>query len=89
VTENIMEFAQKYPGYAADNRSINAPVEAGVVRLCDALNSLHGVFTIWSCERHPELLSRPVVTFVAPKELAFKVHRAIEERGQGLGLNFN
>ncbi|WP_139335765.1 hypothetical protein [Janthinobacterium sp. TND4EL3] len=84
-----MEFAQKYPGYTADNRSINTPVEAGVIPLCDALNSLPGVFTIWSCEGHPERASRPFVTFVAPKELAFKVHRAIEERGQDLGLNFN
>lgn len=84
-----MEFIQRYPGYAADNPSINTPIEAGVRPLCDALNGLPGVFTIWSCEGHPERPSRPFVTFLAPETTAFTVHCAIEPSNEKLGLHFN
>lgn len=83
-----MEFASRYPGYTPDNASINTSIEQGVKPLCNALNSLPGVFTIWSCEGHPDRHARPYVVFVTDHSTAFGIHCAIQAR-PGLGLRFN
>lgn len=83
-----MEFAQKYPGYKPDNRSINTPIELGVKPLCDALNSLPGVFTIWSCEGHPWVRADPYVVFVTDQATAFKVDEVITADRETTGLHF-
>lgn len=83
-----MEFAQRYPGYTADNPSINTPIERGVKPLCDALNGLPGVHTIWSCEGHPSEGGTPFVILVTDQATAFKVSSVIEVDGDTTGLHF-
>jgi hypothetical protein len=51
--------------------------ERGIRPVCDALNAVPGVRTLWSCEGHPIRESRPYVVFVAPKFFAWRVHRAL------------
>lgn len=64
-------------------------LEAGVLPLCDALNSLQGVRTAWSCEGHPWDGREPFVAFAAPREVAFGLHVALN-RGRGDGsLHFS
>lgn len=83
-----MEFAQRYPGYAPDNPSINTPIEPGIKPLCDALNGLPGVHTLWSCEGHPSDGADPYVVFVANQAIAFKVDSAIAAGREKTGLHF-
>lgn len=84
-----MEFAQLYPGFTPDNPSINTPIEPGVKPLCDALNSLHGVYTVWSCEGHPNRGAAPFVIFVTDQATAFKVTSVIAADRDETGLHFN
>lgn len=53
-------------------------IERGIGPVCDALNRIDGVRTLWSCEGHPCRPSRPYVVFEAPEPVALQVHRAIE-----------
>lgn len=71
---------QLYPGFDLLAPAINAPIEAGVRPLCDALNNHPEVHTLWSCEGHPEDGHRPYVTFLAGASFAFKVHQAITDQ---------
>ena len=84
-----MDFAQRYPGYTPDNPSINTPIESGVKPLCDALNSLPGVYTVWSCEGHPYRGHPPFAIFVTDQATAFKVNSAIEAGPHTKALHFN
>lgn len=81
--------AQLYLGHNLDSPAINAPIEPGVKPLCDALNALPGVFTLWSCQGHPVWASEPYVTFIADDTTAFKVHQSIGPDHDQLGLHFN
>lgn len=83
-----MEFAQRYPGYTPDNSSINTPIERGIKPLCDALNSLPGVCTIWSCEGHPSAEAAPYVVFVADQGTAFNVDSVITAEPEVTSLHF-
>lgn len=52
--------------------------------MCDALNALPGVRTLWSCEGHALRPSRPYVVFEATMDLALQVQRMLHaenERG--------
>lgn len=83
-----MNLAELYPGFDLNAPAIKAPIEPGVKSLCDALNALPGVHTLWSCEGHPEDGSRPYATFIAPSETAFAVHRAVSPSNVDGGLEF-
>lgn len=83
-----MTLAQLYPGFDLNCPAIKAPIEPGIKPVCDALNALPGVFTLWSCEGHPEHASRPFVTFIADEATAFKVHCAIGPDNDEFGLHF-
>lgn len=65
------------------------PIEPGVRPLCDALNTLPGVQTLWSCEGHPERPTRPYVTFLSSRETAFALHLALVSGAASAGLEFN
>lgn len=83
-----MTPTQLYSGFDLNSPAIKAPIEPGVRPLCDALNALPGVHTLWSCQGHPEDGSRPYATFIAPAETAFAISRAIGPDNQDLGLHF-
>jgi len=83
-----MTPAELYPGFDLNAPAIKAPIEPGVRPLCDALNSLSGVNTLWSCEGHPEDGSRPYATFIAPSEIAFAIHQVVSPLNVAGGLNF-
>lgn len=89
LKEIAMTPAQLYPGFDLDCPAIKAPIEPGVKPLCDALNALPGVHTLWSCEGHPRHASRPYVTFIAPADTAFAVHQAIGKDHEAVGLHFS
>lgn len=57
-------------------------IEQGIRPVCDALNSVPGVRTLWSCEDHPHRPSRPYVVFEAPEGFARQIHCAL---GPGYG----
>jgi len=80
---------QLYPGFDLNAPAIKAPIEPGVKPLCDALNSLPGVHTLWSCEGHPEDGSRPYATFIGPAEAAFAISHTIGTDSQAAGLHFS
>jgi hypothetical protein len=64
-------------------------IEPGALPLCDALNSLPGVRTAWSCEGHPWDGREPYVAFSAPAQVAFRIHQLLN-RGRAYGtLQFN
>lgn len=84
-----MNRAELYPRFDRTCPAILAPIEPGIGPLCDALNALPDVHTLWSCEGHPDLPARPYVTFIADKDTAFKVHLAIGPNCGKLGLEFN
>jgi hypothetical protein len=83
-----VNLAELYPGFDLNAPAINAPIEPGIRPLCDALNALPGVHTLWSCEGHPEDASRPYATFIADAATAFKVHGAIGPDSGKRGLTF-
>lgn len=84
-----MNRAELYPGFDLACPAILAPIEPGIGPLCDALNALAGVHTLWSCEGHADVPARPYVTFIADNETAFKVHLAVGPDHEKLGLKFN
>lgn len=59
-----------------------APIEPGIRPVCDALNRVAGVQTIWSCEGHPWRDAPPFVVFNAHQAAAFRVHKLL---GHGHG----
>nr|WP_223965201.1 hypothetical protein [Burkholderia diffusa] len=52
-------------------------IDGGIRPVCDALNGIEGVRTLWSCEGHPFRPSRPYVVFEASESFALQVHWAI------------
>ncbi len=64
-------------------------IEDGVKPLCDSLNSIQSVKTLWSCEGHPEIPSRPYVTFSAPLDIAFEIHKLLGAGRAGSQLYYN
>ncbi|MDF0506666.1 hypothetical protein POK33_38595 [Burkholderia cenocepacia] len=59
-------------------------IEPAVRPVCDSLNSIPGVATLWSCQGHPFRRSHPYVVFVAPEPVALAVHRLLGA-GDGAG----
>jgi hypothetical protein len=70
-------------------RAYLASIEPGVQPLCDALNALPGVSTLWSCEGHPDRPSRPYVIFSAPESIAFSLHQKLERGADVDALEFS
>lgn len=83
-----MTPTQLYPGFDLHAPAITASIEPGIKPVCDALNALPSVFTLWSCEGHPEDGSQPYVTFIADTATAFNVHSAIGPDSGKSGLLF-
>lgn len=56
-----------------------APIEPGILPVCNALNACVGVRTVWSCEGHPWRLvpSKPYVIFTAPQSFSFQLHQQL------------
>jgi len=52
-------------------------IEPAVQPLCDALNAIPSVSTLYSCHGHPNRSAHPFVTFCAPPDVAFKIHRLL------------
>lgn len=65
-------------------------IENGIVPVCEVLNSINAVETIYSCEGHPERNnSSPYVMFNAPVDIAFKVHQALDPQEGNNPLKFD
>jgi hypothetical protein len=62
--------------------STAAIIEPGIRPVCDALNSIPGVVTAYSCEGHWIDGRHPFVIFDAPGDVALRIHRLI---GHGYG----
>lgn len=65
-------------------------IEPGIKPVCDALNAISGVTTVYSCEGHFWRSETPFVIFDATIETAFKIHRLLGyangvSRGDGNG----
>jgi hypothetical protein len=52
-------------------------IEPGIAPLCDAINHIPGVHTLWSCEGHPRDGTRPYVVFEAPHDFSFALHQQL------------
>lgn len=52
-------------------------IEKGIKPVCDVLNSIPGVKTLWSCEGHPERPAAPYVTFMADTGFAYSVYKML------------
>lgn len=83
-----MSAIDLYPGFDKDCPAIIDPIEPGIQPVCDALNSIQCVHTLWSCEGHPERPSRPYVTFIGPQETAFKIHQLLGPENGDKGLKY-
>ncbi len=77
-----------YPGFDRSAPALSAPIEPGILPVCDVLNSIPDTHTLWSCEGHPERPSRPYVTFIAPQKTAFKVHQLLSPGGLNGSLEY-
>ena len=84
-----MTAAELYPGFDLDCPAIKDPIEPGILPICDALNALPSVHTLWSCEGHAGQPSTPYVVFIAPQDLAFKVDGLLSPKAGGTGLEYN
>lgn len=65
-------------------------IEPGIRPVCDVLNAVTDMRTVYSCEGHPRAFvpKKPFVMFKATAELAFGIHRMLAH-GHGDGsLNF-
>lgn len=63
-------------------------IEPGIRPVCDALNRLDDVRTLWSCEGHPFRVSRPYVVFEAPEAVAFRLHKKIHPESVDASLEY-
>lgn len=52
-------------------------IEPDIRPVCDVLNAIEDVKTVYSCEGHMSRLSRPFVMFDAPPDIALKIHRLL------------
>lgn len=59
-------------------RPYTGPIEEGVLPLCEALNDIDGVITLWSCEGHPERPSPPFVTFFCSYAIAAQLDKMLQ-----------
>lgn len=66
------------------NSPMNTVIESAIRPVCDSLNRIPRVTTLWSCQGHPFRLSRPYVVFMAPESVALDVHRLLGA-GDGAG----
>jgi len=64
------------------------PIEKGILPVCEALNAIPGVSTIWSCEGHPERPTPPYVCFNADRQVAFKIHEMLGDGDAGKKLKY-
>lgn len=63
-------------------------IEPKIRPVCDALNAISDVHTLWSCEGHASRPSRPYVVFEAPETIALQIHRMIGDGHAGGALNY-
>lgn len=63
-------------------------VEPGIQPLCDALNAVEGIVTLYSCEGHPRRPARPYVSFRAEVEVAYWIQEAIKSCRNRLAYNW-
>lgn len=63
-------------------------IEPGIRPVCDVLNRLDDVRTLWSCEGHPFRTSRPYVVFEAPEQVAFQLHQMIHPESVDASLEY-
>lgn len=58
--------------------SNGAIIEPGILPVCDALNSIKGITTLYSCEGHPWRPARPYVSFRCDEDKARKVNESVK-----------
>lgn len=63
-------------------------IEPKIRPVCDALNAITAVRTLWSCEGHAFRPSRPYVVFEAPEATALQIHRMIGDGHAGGALTY-
>ncbi|MCM2485649.1 hypothetical protein ACVCIC_01115 [Burkholderia glumae] len=56
---------------------VDVSIDAAIRPVCDALNRIPGVRTLWSCGGHALRRSRPYVVFEAPEAFALKINRML------------
>lgn len=61
-------------------------IEPGIKPVCDALNGIDGVQTLWSCEGHRSRNMSPYVVFSAPQTTSFFIDQLLARCG-GRGGN--
>lgn len=60
-------------------------IEPGIRPVCDVLNAIPGVRTVYSCEGHINGVSQPYVMFEAPVDVALKIHNMLGIGGHADG----
>lgn len=63
-------------------------IEKGILPVCEVLNAIPGVSTVYSCEGHPRRPSPPYVSFKSGNEFALKVHKLLDTGSAGGKLKF-
>ena len=69
-----------YAGFDKSAPALSAPIEPGILPVCEVLNAIPGIQTLWSCEGHPERQSPPYVTFIGSQETAFQIDQLLSPR---------
>jgi len=93
---SLVDEVELYPGFDKNCRALNTPIEPGIKPVCDALNSIQNVHTLWSCEGHPGWKGTPYVTFIANQDVAFRISKLLDSERElghlhycwGLTANF-
>jgi len=69
------------PIYVINVAVVPPTIEPGIRPVCDALNAIPGVQTIYSCEGHPNRHgpSTPFVIFLAPQGVAFRLWQIVQD----------
>lgn len=87
--KTTMTNAELYPGFDLEAPAILASIEPGIQPVCDVLNSMDDVYTLWSCEGHADLPMLPYVVFIAPQPIAFKAYLLLSPSGGAASLKYN
>jgi hypothetical protein len=87
VTQILQEI-DLYPGFDKNSPAILAPIEPGIKPVCEALNSIPNVHTIWSCDGHPWQQKQPYVVFITDQDTAFRVSRLLDVEHEAGWLHY-
>lgn len=73
---------------ANKRRPYTGDIEEGIKPVCEVLNDIPGVSTLWSCEGHPERPTPPFVMFFCSHQIAARLDQCIQSARRSGQLKF-